>query len=114
MTKAELVATVALRVHLTKKTTEEVLDALFDELGAAAARERISLPGFGVFRPGARKARAVTNPRTKERMRLPKSYGVKFSPAKELKAKARAAAEAGASARSRRGRRALRAAGVEL
>ena len=66
---------------------------LFEELARAAARERISLPGFGVFRPGSRKARYILNPQTKRRMRLPKAYGVKFHPAEELKAEAARAAK---------------------
>ena len=88
MTYPEFLAKMAERADITKKLAREVMAAAFDVLGSAAATERIEVPGFGAFLPRSRKARFITNPVTKERMRLPRSRTVGFRASKELRAKA--------------------------
>lgn len=88
MTYADLIAEVAGQARLTKKSTRELLSAAFDAIGTEAAKGRLEIPGFGVFLLRRRKSRAISNPLTKERMRLPASRTVGFRAAKELRAKA--------------------------
>lgn len=104
MTYQELVARVARKHHLTKKGTREVLDGAFLELAAAAARGRVSVPHFGVFRPRVRKARRSTHPGTHEPMQLPASHTVGFRAAKELRALATVAAAVARRRAAREGR----------
>lgn len=88
MTYPEFVKEVAKRVHAPRWRIRRALAAAFDVLGEAAARGRVEVPDFGVFLPRTRKARAISNPITKERMHLPESRTVGFRAAKELRMKA--------------------------
>jgi DNA-binding protein HU-beta len=86
MTKAELVEAVAVQTRMTKKTTAEVIDVIFDNIFKAVKRdERFSYPGFGTWSVRSRKARKVRNPQTNEMMKLKPSKTIGFRPAKELK-----------------------------
>lgn len=50
MTKSQLVAVVAKQAHLTKKASEEAVDALFDEVTRALKKgEKVVISGFGTF-----------------------------------------------------------------
>ncbi len=89
MTKAELIDEVrnAKGVDLTKKSTEEVVDAVFAALSTAIQKDkRFSYPGFGTFVVRERKARKGRNPKTREEIMIPASKTVAFKPAPKLKA----------------------------
>ena len=89
MTKAELIDEVrnAKGVDLTKKSTEQVVDAVFTALSTAIKKDkRFSYPGFGTFVVRERKARKGRNPKTREEIMIPASKTVAFKPAPKLKA----------------------------
>lgn len=89
MTKAELIDEVrnAKGIDLTKKHTEEVVDAVFVALSTAIKKDaRFSYPGFGTFVVRNRKERKGRNPKTKAEILIPASRTVAFKPAPKLKA----------------------------
>lgn len=89
MTKSELISQVVERIgegKLTKKLTEEVVEATFDVVkGALLEDSRFSFPGFGTFTVKSRAARKGRNPRTNEEITIPASRTVTFKPAPRLK-----------------------------
>jgi DNA-binding protein HU-beta len=86
VTKPELVRRVSEKCHLTQVEVARVLGAALAEIGAAARRAPIRLPGFGTFRPTVRKARRIRDLATGEMRRLPAILGIGFRAAKELRA----------------------------
>lgn len=67
MTKAELVARVAGRVHLTNRQAEAVVGTLLTCIAEALRdKGKVELRGFGSFRARSRSARPGRNPRTGE------------------------------------------------
>ena len=50
MNKSQLVAIVAKKAHLTKKASEEAIDALFEEVSRSLKKgEKVVISGFGTF-----------------------------------------------------------------
>lgn len=89
MTKAELIDEVrkSKDVDLTKKTTEAVVEAVFQALATAIKKDgRFTYPGFGTFVVRERKERKGRNPKTGEPMTIPATKTVAFKPAPKLKA----------------------------
>ncbi|HEX9735655.1 MAG TPA: HU family DNA-binding protein [Thermoanaerobaculia bacterium] len=71
---------------VTKKQAGEIVDAVFDYIGAALVRgDRVQVPGFGTFQISDRSERQGLNPKTKEPITIPASKGVRFKPGKALK-----------------------------
>lgn len=67
MTKAELAARVADKVHLTNRQAEAVVNGLLRCIGEALREgDKVELRGFGSFRIRNRNARQGRNPRTGE------------------------------------------------
>lgn len=89
MTKADLIDAVIDRTGLpglTKKTTGQVVDALFDSVKEALAADgRFSMPGFGTFAVKARQGRTGRNPRTGATIQIPASKSIGFKAAPALK-----------------------------
>lgn len=89
MTKSELIAQVVDKVgetKLTKKLTEEVIEATFTTVkDALLSDSRFSFPGFGTFTVKERAERKGRNPRTNEEIVIPASRTVTFKPAPRLK-----------------------------
>ena len=72
MNKAELVAAVADKVNLTKKVTEDTIDAMLDTIcEVLASGDKVFISGFGTFEVRDRIARAGRNPRTGEVIDVP-------------------------------------------
>ena len=70
----------------TKKTAEELVDAVFDTItGALKEGKEVSITGFGTFSAKERKARQARNPRTGESVFVPARKAPKFKAAKGLK-----------------------------
>lgn len=71
MNKAELIANVAERTEMTKKSVQCVVDATIEavltELGNG---NDIAIPGFGTFSVRERAAREGYNPATKEKIAI--------------------------------------------
>lgn len=50
MTKSQLINVVAKKAHLTKRASEEAIEALFDEINRSLKKgEKVVLSGFGTF-----------------------------------------------------------------
>jgi nucleoid DNA-binding protein len=90
MTKQELINQIAKNNPwgLTKKATEEVIDAVFNNIRKAVSKEqRFAYPEFGIWTVRTRKARNGRNPRTGATIRIKASKTVSFRPAKSFKTK---------------------------
>jgi len=88
MTKADLVAELADKIGLSKKQTEEVLDAAIDGIKKAVKKEgTFRYPGFGTFTLKHRKARTGINPQTKAKIKIKPSKTVGFKPSADFKGK---------------------------
>ena len=86
MNKAELINAAAEKAGLSKKDTENALNAALDVIAAALAEgDKIQLVGFGSFEVKSRAARIGRNPKTKEEITIPASKVPVFKPGKALK-----------------------------
>jgi nucleoid DNA-binding protein len=86
MNKAELVEGVSGKVDLTKKETNDVVDAIMSAItDSLAMNERVTLVGFGTFQVMARKARRGVNPQTRETIQIPAKKVPKFKPGRSLR-----------------------------
>ena len=88
MTKSQLAARVADRVHLTKWQTEAIVN-IFLRCITDALREgdKVELRGWGSFRTRDRNARQGRNPRTGDAVQVPAKKAPFFRAAKELREK---------------------------
>jgi DNA-binding protein HU-beta len=86
MTKAELIAQIAVESDLTKaqaqKALESVIASIFKTLKKNA---RLPIFGLGVFEVIKRPKRTGRNPRTGEKLNIKSRKVVRFRPAKALK-----------------------------
>ena len=88
MNKAELVEEVAGKAGLTKKDTNNVIDAMTSAITDSLVREeKVTLVGFGTFQVVKRKARRGVNPQTGKTIEIPAKKVPKFKPGKELREK---------------------------
>ena len=72
MTKTDLAARVADRVHLTKRQTEAIVSVLLACVTEALRQgDKVELRGFGSFRSRSRPARQGRNPRTGDAIQVP-------------------------------------------
>ena len=86
MNKAELIADVATKTGLSKKDSEQAVNATFDAITAAlCAGEKVQLVGFGAFDVKERGVRIGRNPKTKEEIEIPASRVPQFKAGKVLK-----------------------------
>ena len=86
MNKAELVAVISEKVSLTKKSTEEVVDVLFDTIAETLGTgEKVVISGFGTFEVRSRVARTGRNPRNGEDISIPAQKTPAFRTGKGLK-----------------------------
>ena len=103
MTKKEIVKTISEEIGLTQLKTKEIVQKTFDAIiDTLVDDERIELRNFGVFEVKRRAARKARNPRTGEKVFVPKKFVVTFKPGKEMEERVkelerRAAAESAAS-----------------
>lgn len=88
MNKAELVDEISGKVGLTKKETQNVIDALTETVGDALSRgEKVTLVDFGTFRVIHKEARRGVNPQTGEELQIPAKKVPKFRAGKGLREK---------------------------
>ncbi len=86
MNKAELLQEVAGKVGLTKKETNNVVDAITLAItDTLAMNERVTLISFGTFRVMERRARRGVNPQTREIIQILAKKVPKFVAGKNLK-----------------------------
>lgn len=88
MTKKEIVKTISDEIGLTQLKTKEIVQKTFDAIIDALVDERrIELRNFGVFEVKERAARKARNPRTGDRVDVPRKFVVTFKPGKEMEEK---------------------------
>jgi DNA-binding protein HU-beta len=86
MSRKDLVEAVARAAGLTAAQADAALTATLDGVvGAVAAGDRVTLPGFGTFEPRSRAARSGRNPQTGEVMQIAASKAPAFKPATAFK-----------------------------
>ena len=86
MTKAELISKVAECENIpTKKAAKEAVDTVVAALTESFIKgEGITFVGFGTFSIKEKKATTATNPRTKQKIKIPAKKVVKFKASKAL------------------------------
>lgn len=86
MNKEDLVKLVSEKTGITKKAAEQAQKAVIEGISSTLEKgDSISLIGFGSFKVVERAAREGRNPSTGEKMQIPASKAVKFTPSKLLK-----------------------------
>jgi len=86
LTKADIIEVISENVNITKKDIGMIIDKFFDKVKRGIAKnEHIELRGFGTFGTKERKARVARNPKTNEKINVPKHRVPYFKAGKELK-----------------------------
>lgn len=86
MTKTELIDKVAEKTGLTKKDSGKAIDAVFDSVSQALAKnEKVQLVGFGSFEVRRREARKGRNPQTGAEIKIAARKVPVFKAGKALK-----------------------------
>lgn len=86
MNKTELIAIVADKANLSKKVTEETIDAFIEAVSETLADgEKVVISGFGTFEVRERVARTGRNPRTGLDISIPGQKSPAFKAGKNLK-----------------------------
>lgn len=86
MTKAELIAAIAVKAGLNKADAERALNAILAAVQDELTHEgKVTLTGFGTLAVEKRQERTGRNPRTGEKLRIPAARVVKFRAGKTLK-----------------------------
>lgn len=86
MNKTQLVAKVAEKAGITKVQAANVVDAVFDSITEAMAKnDKVQLIGFGTFAAKHHKAKVSRNPRTGAEIKVAATYRPSFSAGKSLK-----------------------------
>lgn len=84
--KDALVDTIALKMNLSKKDVDGVLETLLDTITEEIRKgNKVALTGFGTFRVSDRAAREGINPQTKAKIQIPAMKVPKFTAGKALK-----------------------------
>lgn len=88
MNKRDFIDLVSAKTGLTKKDSEQTMDAIFEVLRDTLSQgDRLLVNGFGVFQTQERKARVGRNPRTREAVSIPAATVAVFKPSQALKDK---------------------------
>jgi len=83
---SELVAKIVEAHSVSKTQAQAIVDSMLKTiLGAAANGEEISLPGFGKFKVKETPEREGRNPTSGEKIKIPASRKLSYSPAKAVK-----------------------------
>ena len=86
MNKTELVSSVAEIAGVSKKDTEQVLNAFFSTVQETLKQnDKVQIPGFGSFEVRERAARTGRNPQTKETIEIAASKQPVFKAGQALK-----------------------------
>lgn len=84
-TKQELIKKVSEKTGKTNKDTTEIVNALFESIQESlGSGEEVRLINFGVFSVKQTAERQGVNPRTREKITVPASMRVRFTPGKDL------------------------------
>jgi len=86
LTKADLVDDIAKAVGMTKVETEAIVNRLLVAISNALQKdEGVEIRGFGTFKVREKQPRVARNPRTGEKVDVPRRFVPTFKPSKELK-----------------------------
>lgn len=86
MNKAELVEKIAKKAKLTKRESEDALNALVNTIQKGLKkRQDVRIAGLGSFKTQKRAARQGRNPQTGQLMKIPAKTVAKFSPSSKLR-----------------------------
>ncbi len=87
MTKSQLIEAIAGKAaHVPRREVERIVNTVFDAMvDALKAEQRIEIRGFGSFAVKVRDARDARNPRTGEKVRVPRRLTPFFTVGKELR-----------------------------
>ena len=90
VTKKEIVKNISEQLGLTQLKTKAIVQKTFDAIVETLVEEnRIELRNFGVFEVKQRAPRKARNPRTGEKVFVPRKYVVTFKPGKEMEQQVR-------------------------
>ena len=86
MNKQDLVILISEKTGISKEAAGKVQKAVIEAISSTLEKgDSVSLIGFGSFKVIDRAAREGRNPSTGEKMQIPASKAVKFTPSKVLK-----------------------------
>ena len=86
MNKTELISSVAETAGVSKKDTEQVLNAFLSTVQETLKQnDKVQIPGFGSFEVRERAARMGRNPHTGETIKIAAAKVPAFKPGKGLK-----------------------------
>lgn len=86
MNKKELIDSIATKTGLTKDEAGKAVTAFTDTVGETlAGGDKVSIPGFGTFKPSPRAARVAKNPKTGEDVQVAAHVAPTFKAGKGLK-----------------------------
>ena len=86
MTKAEVVNALAVRTGMARKEAAEAVEIFLASILDALQRgEKVSLVGFGTFYVKEKNSRQGRNPRTGDKIQIPKKRVATFKPGKSFR-----------------------------
>lgn len=86
MTKQELAGAVADEFEMSKRDGTRTVEFVFEQIsGALKRKDRVKIPGFGIFTVRDRAPRMGRNPQTGEPIKIAASRKVAFRPSQDLK-----------------------------
>ncbi|MCQ2749000.1 MAG: HU family DNA-binding protein [Clostridia bacterium] len=86
MNKMELVSALADKTDMTKKASEEAINAMTEIISKQLKKgDKVQLVGFGTFETSKRAARTGVNPKTREKIKIASTKVPKFKAGKALK-----------------------------
>ena len=84
--KDTLVQSIVDKTELSKRDIEGVIEAMIDAITNELRQgNKVTLTGFGTFKPSPRAARVGINPQTKAKINIPAMTVPKFTAGKTLK-----------------------------
>ena len=86
MNKQDLVLQLANKTQITQKKADEVLSTMFEAVMKSLSKgDKVTIAGFGTFKPRKRKERRGRNPKTGQEIQIPASVVPRFSAGKQFK-----------------------------
>ncbi len=86
VTKRELVQRIAEKTGVQQISAKEVIQSFLDEIiNELAHGNRLEFRDFGVFEPKNKAQRVARNPRTGERIQIPRKHIATFKPGKAFR-----------------------------
>jgi nucleoid DNA-binding protein len=90
VTKKEIVKAISEEIGMTQLKTKEIVQKTFNAIVETLVKHgRVELRNFGVFEVKQRKPRKARNPRTGQRVDVPRKAVITFKPGKEMEQRLR-------------------------